>query len=263
VKNRLKQSKVSSHGVVPAFSAEVNGIFRKVFYLLGLFTAVGLIGYGISYLVVMPKVSPGGFVPTTPGNSAGIPSVFAIVQSAFILLYAFSFFPVSVMFALKKHYLNPHAVILAESLLGISLIMEIINNLPVIAAGMYRGSLAGISPDVMLYLRQMETLKYLSYDVAGFTLAYAAFFIYAITYFKSWKVFSYTVFGSILLFIANIPFLWLAPKVAIVLMVLSIFLFAAVTVFLAGIAVKEQFRKKLSFTPGLDSRHNTKKALKI
>ncbi len=224
-------------------NAERSEMFKKVFYMLGILTVIGLVGYGISYIVVMPKVSPGGFIPSAAQNSSGIDSVFSLVQSMLILLYAFSFFPVSVMFAVKKFDSNPYAVIFAESLLGISLLMEIMNNLPVFGAGIYRfqGHLAGISPDVMLYLRQVETLKYLSYDVAGFTLAYTAFFIYAVAFFKTWKAFSYTVFGSILLFIANIPFLWFAPKAAIILMVLSIFMFAAVTVFLGqGLLSKEK-----------------------
>ena len=58
--------------------------------------------------------------------------------------------------------------------------MEIINNLPLFTSGLFPYQLTSVSPDIQLYLRQVETIKYLAFDVVGFTLAYLAFFIYAI-----------------------------------------------------------------------------------
>jgi len=84
----------------------------------------------------------------------------------------------------------------------------------------------------------VETIKYLAFDVVGFAFAYLAFFIYALVFFKSDKVMSYTIIGSIVTFIANIPFLWFAPNGAVVLMVISVFAFALVPIYLARMAVK-------------------------
>jgi len=49
---------------------------------------------------------------------------------------------------------------------------------------------------------------------------------------------SYTMIGSIVLFIANVPCLWFAPNVAVILMAMSIFAFAPVPIFLARMAIE-------------------------
>lgn len=95
-----------------------------------------------------------------------------------------------------------------------------------------------ISPEILLYLRQVDSIRYLSYDVAGFTLAYAAVFVYALIHFRSHRWLSYTIIGSIVAFIANVPFLWFAPNVAVILMSVSIFAFASVPIFLARMAIE-------------------------
>lgn len=115
--------------------------------------------------------------------------------------------------------------------------IEIVNNLPPLAASIYPVKLANISPDILLYIRQVETIRYLSFDVAGFTLAYVAIFVYALVYFKTYRWLSYTIIGSIVIFIANIPCLWFAPHLAVILMSISILAFAAVPIFLARMAV--------------------------
>jgi hypothetical protein len=142
------------------------------------------------------------------------------------------------MATIKQYSTHPCAVVLACCLICTSLVIEIVNNLPIIAAWIYPGKLENIPPDVLLYLRQMETLRFLSYDVAGFTLAYAAFFCYALVYFRTRRALSVTIWGSIVAFIANVPFLWIAPNVAIILMAVSIFAFASVPIFLARMAVE-------------------------
>ena len=205
---------------------------------LGVLAAIGLVGYGLAYIIVMPKVSPDGFVPTPLGIGAGTLSHFGTMQAAFVLLYAFTFLPVSIMSTVKRYRMNPYALVLACSLIGISSLIEIINNLPLVAVGIYPGKLESISADILLYLRQVETIKYLSYDVAGFALAYVAIFVYAIVYFRSHRLLSYTMIGSIVLFIANVPCLWFAPNVAVILMAMSIFAFAPVPIFLARMAIE-------------------------
>jgi hypothetical protein len=212
-------------------------VFKKGFSALGGLAAISLVGYGLAYIIVMPKVSPDGFVPTTLEISAGTLH-FGTMQAAFVLLYAFAFLPVSIMFTVKKYRTNPYALVPGCSLMGVSFLIEMINNLPLVAVGIYPGKLESISADVLLYLRQVETIRYLSYDVAGFTLAYIAIFVYAIVYFRSHRLLSYTMIGSIVLFIANVPCLWFAPNVAVILMAMSIFAFAPVPIFLARMATE-------------------------
>jgi hypothetical protein len=214
------------------------GFFKTIYLILGILTAVGLVGYGLTYLVWMPKVDPAGFSPQSLGTSSGSASARVIAQSIFILIYAFSFLPVTVMFTVKNYQKNPYGLVLAGCLAVLSFIIEIINNLPAVASAIHPGRLSAISPEVMLYLHQADSLRYLSYDVPGFSLAYAAIFIYAIIYWPTHRRISYIILGSILLFLANVPFLWVAPNAAVILMVFSIFAFAPVPLFLAREAIK-------------------------
>ncbi len=213
-------------------------IFKKGFWLLGTAAAAGLVGYGLTYIVVMPSVSPDAFVPATLDPAAGTPALFGILQAAFVLSYAFAFLPVSVLFTVKRYSTNPYALILAGCLIDLSLLIQILNSLPALAAQIYPQPLISISPETLLYLRQADSIRYLSLDVAGFTLAYAAIFVYAVVYFRSHPRLSYTVIASIVLFIANVPFLWFAPNAAVILMAISIFAFAAVPIFLARMALE-------------------------
>jgi hypothetical protein len=213
-------------------------LFKKGFLVLGILAAVGLVGYGLAYMIVMPEVSPDGFVPQSIEAGSNTPSQFGMIQAIFVLLYAFAFLPVSILFTVKKYNVNPYALVFAGSLMCISLLIEIFNGLPVLGAQVYPANLADVSADVMLYLSQRETIRYLSFDVAGFTIAYAAIFIYAVVYFKSHRWLSYTIVASIVLFLANVPCLWFAPKAAVILMAVSIFAFATVPVFLARMAVE-------------------------
>jgi hypothetical protein len=188
----------------------------------------------------MPEVNPGNLVPAALENSSGRPGWFAPVLAACILLYAFTFFPVMVMFTVKKFRKNPYALIMSCSILGISLLLEIVNNLPILATSIYQGQLAGVSSTTLLYLKQIETLHYLAYDVAGFTLAYIAIFIYAIVYFKTQKLLAYSIFTSIAVFLASVPLMKLAPEAAVICLAVSVFTFSPVPVFLARQAVEEK-----------------------
>jgi hypothetical protein len=212
-------------------------LFKKIFLILGILTAIGLLGYGLAYLIVMPQVSPEGFVPRALENDTAVSLSFGTIQAIFILIYAFSFLPVSVMFTVKKYHLNPYAMVLACCLLGISSMLEISNNLPVVATGIYPGEFEQIPVDVLLYLKQIETIQYLALDVAGFSLIYAAVFVYALVYYRSHRWLSHTIFASIILFVLNVPCLWFAPHAAVILMAISIFALVPVPVFLAREAI--------------------------
>jgi hypothetical protein len=218
----------------------MNKLLNKTLYItFGIISTAGLIAYALSYIIKMPAVSSSGFVPETLTSYSGGVS-FGIILSAFILLYAFPFIPVNVLFTIENYKINPHGMILAGCLTCLSLILEIINNLPLLAAGIFTGKFSEIPPGVLLYLRQTETIRYLSFDVAGFSLLYIAVFIYAAIYFKINKLFSYTIFTSITLFILNVPFLWISSKAAIILMSTSVFALAVVPVFQAMYIVEKK-----------------------
>lgn len=42
-----------------------NKLFKRLFLVLGIFSFIGILGYGLSYILKMPEISPDGFVPKT------------------------------------------------------------------------------------------------------------------------------------------------------------------------------------------------------
>jgi hypothetical protein len=214
-----------------------SNLFKNIFIFLGVMTFVGIIGYGASYIIKMPEISPDGFVPKSVSIDSMTKFGFGNILAVFVLLYAFNFFPIIVMYTAKNYKTNPYAMIIAFSLITISLIIEIINNLPLLVSPFFHVSIDNVSKDTLLYLRQKETITYLAFDVAGFILAYIGFFIYALILYKRNPLISYTIYTSIILFIANVPFLWIAPNMAIILMFLSIVAFALVPIFLVRLTL--------------------------
>lgn len=210
--------------------------WRKGHLLLGLLAAAGLVGYALTYLVGMPQVHADGFVPASVDPNASWPSAFATIQSTCIVLHAFALLPVAVMFTVRNHKDSPYALVGAGSLLVLTLALELVNNLPVLVAGSYAGRFAHPDQATLLYLRQMESVRYLALDVVGFSGAYFACFVYAAVYRRSHRVLWWTVLASIGLFIANVPFLWPAPNVAVTLMSLSVLALAPVPVILSRMA---------------------------
>jgi hypothetical protein len=195
--------------------------FQNTILLLGILAGLGLFGYALVNLIRMPAVSPDAFVPKSLVQPEGFP--FGLFQLISALLFAFAFLPVSVIFTVKRYSDNPHAMILGCSLMCLALFIEIINNLPILGTYLYPVPLESISPDVILYLSQTSSIRYLSFDVAGFTLIYASLLIYSILYWKSRRVMSYLIVTSVITFAASVPFLWLGGIIAVALMAISIF----------------------------------------
>ena len=220
----------------------ISELSRKAVVALAVFTAVGLAGYAVSYLVVLPDVGSAGFMPTSLGELDGTPSAFATVLAGFALLYAFAFLPVAAMVTVRRYQTAPVASVFAVCLAGVSSIIEIVNNLPVLAARMYGGELAAISDDVLLRLIQVDAIRYLALDVAGFTLAYLAFVFYALAAWRTTRWPAYATGVSIGLFVINVPCLWFSPKAAVVLMAISILILSVVELGLGRIAAEDSTR---------------------
>jgi hypothetical protein len=215
----------------------IERFFRRSLFVCAIISSLCLLGYAMGNLIAMPAFNVNGFIPTTGAKS---PSGFFNLGNMgimFVLGYAFFLAPVIVWFTYKNYRTSPCALLLSACLSLISFIIEIMTNLPLLSLAIMKGKLSAISPDVALYLQQVESAKFMALDVAGFTLVYIAFVIYAIVYFKTKKLLSYTIIGSIVIFIANVPFLWISPIVAVILMVISIIAFALIPVLLAKMSV--------------------------
>jgi hypothetical protein len=218
-------------------NTSVERFFRKSLFVCAVISTLCLLGYALSYLIAMPELNVKEFIPTTlPQGKSGFLN-FGNITILFVLGYAFFLTPVVVWFTARNYRTSPVALFLSASLLIVSFIIEIVNNLPLLSLSMMSRKLSVISPEIDLYIHQVEAAKFMALDVAGFTLAYIAFAIYAIVYFRSKKVLSYTVIISIVAFIANVPFLPFAPRVAIILMSASIIAFAYIPIILAKMSV--------------------------
>jgi hypothetical protein len=215
------------------------GFFRKTFWVLGMLASLGLFGYALVNLIRMPAVSPDAFVPKAlvPSQPEGFP--FGLLQLIFILLYSFAFLPVSTFFTIKRYRENPYAMVLGGSLLWLSLIIEIINNLPIGGTYAYPEPLRQISPEVMLYLNQTASIRYLAFDVAGFTIFYAAMLVYMIHYWRSKPILSWMVIISVVTFAASVPCLWFSGGAAVALMAISIFCVSPFPFLFGKMAVEE------------------------
>jgi len=212
-------------------------VFQKIMVFLGILAGLSLFGYALVNLIRMPDVNPGAFVPNTLEQPSG--SSFGLFQLVFVLGFSFAFLPVSVMFTVKRYAENPHAMILGGSLLCLALIIEIINNLPFLGMYIYPERLTNISPFVMLYLNQMAAIRYLSFDVAGFTILYTALLIYAVVYWNSKRILSYLIIASVIIFTASAPLLWVSGKAAVVFMAISVFCLVPVPVLFGRVAVEQ------------------------
>lgn len=218
--------------------------FRYTFIILGIVTFISVFLYGIGNIAQMPEVSPDGFIPTSLENAPQSNTWLAMLSPIFVLLYAFSFIPVVLLFTIAKFKTNPYAMIIAVSMIVVSLVIEIVNALPMVSFMLTSVKMPAISPELLLYLKQTDAVRFLAYDVAGFTFAYMGLFIYALVFFKSHPLLSYLILASIVLFIANVPFLWIMPVMAVILMGISIIAFSVIPLIIVRITVKSELFKQ-------------------
>jgi hypothetical protein len=210
--------------------------FQKVTLILGVLAGICLLGYASNNLIRMPAASPDAFVPRELVQAGR--SSFSLLQFIFILGFSFSFLPVTVMFTIKRYRDNPHGLIFACSLLCFALILEIINNLPFLGNYAYPDPLAQIPPDVLLYLNQVSAIRYLSFDVAGFTVLYVSLFVFAVIYWNSQRMMGWLIIASIVIFSASAPFLWISGSAAVILMAISIYCLVPIPIYFGRLAAE-------------------------
>jgi hypothetical protein len=210
--------------------------FRSSILVLGILAGLCLLGYASNNLIRMPAANPDAFVPRELVQAGR--SSFSLLQFIFILGFSFSFLPVTIMVTIKRYGDNPHGMVFGCSLLCFALILEIINNLPFLGNYVYPEPLAQIPPDVLLYLNQVSAIRYLAFDVAGFTILYVALFIYVIIYWNSKRIMGWLIIASIVIFTASAPFLWISGTGAVVLMAVSIYCLVPIPIYFGRMAVE-------------------------
>lgn len=210
--------------------------FQRATLILGVFAGLCLLGYASINLIRMPAVSPDAFVPKELAQTSR--SSFGLLQFMFILGFSLSFLPVTIMFTIKRYGDNPYGMVFGCSMLCFALIIEVFNNLPFLGNYFYPEPLAQIPSDVLLYLNQVSAIRYLSFDVAGFTILYMALSIYAVIYWNSRRIMGYFVIASILIFSASAPFIWISGNLAVVLMAVSIYCLVPIPIYFGKMAVE-------------------------
>ena len=197
---------------------------------------LSLFGYALVNLIRMPAVSPDAFVPKELSQSGR--SLWSILQFIFILGFSFSFLPVTILFTIKRYGDNPPAMIIGCSLLAFALILEVINNLPFLGNYLYPEPLQQIPPDILLYLSQTAAIRYLSLDVAGFTILYTSLLVYAVSYWNSRRILGYLIVASVVIFAVSVPFLWLSGKVAVICLAVSVFCLVPIPILFGKMAIE-------------------------
>lgn len=209
---------------------------QRATLILGVIAGLCLLGYASINLVRMPAVSPDAFVPRELAQAGKSP--FGLLQLIFILGFSLSFLPVTVMFTIKRYGENPYGMVFGCSMLCFALIIEVFNNLPFLGNYVYPEPLAQIPHDVLLYLNQVSAIRYLSFDVAGFTILYAALFVYAVIFWDSRRIMGCLILASIVIFSASAPFLWVSGNMAVLLMAVSIYCLVPIPVYFGRMAVE-------------------------
>jgi hypothetical protein len=222
-------------------SANLSDRDNLLVFVLGVSAAIALIAYCIPTLQMINAVTPDGFIPQTVQPQPSQPVKQHINWSALaVLVYAFASIPVIVLFTIRQFKVSPASIVTASSLLILSMIMEVFNSLPMLASSIAHVKLSAVSPEVALRFAQSEATRFMGFDVAGFTLIYICYMAYGVILFRRNKLLGYSVAASIVLFIANVPFLWIAPWMAVILMVSSILLVAPVPAYMAFLSFKTE-----------------------
>jgi hypothetical protein len=120
----------------------------------------------------------------------------------------------------------------------VALLIEIFNNLPFLGAFVYPGPVATVSRDVLLYLNQTAAIRYLSFDVAGFSLLYASLLVYGYVFRKTTPAFGWLVVASIALFSASAPFLWIHGATAVTLLAVSVYCTVPIPLYFGRMALR-------------------------
>ena len=107
-----------------------------------------------------------------------------------------------------------------------------------LGALIYPAPLEQVSADVALRLRQAAAIRYLAFDVAGFSVLYASLLVYSAVFWKTNRLLATLNVASVLTFTLSAPFLWISGVAAVVLLVIAVLAVVPVPVILGRLATE-------------------------
>jgi hypothetical protein len=200
-------------------------------------SSLGILGCGVSYLIALPAVTPAMLVSGS-FQSLSLSRAFGLVQSGTVLLYAAALLPVAVALSIRQYRVNPFGIVLGGCIWVLSLAIEVFNTLPTLAVRLYPGRLIAPPAEMLPYLQQTQWIRFLAFDVAGFTLGFVAALIFAFVFRRREPRLAWLAVGSVAVFLLHLPFLWFSPVAAVALMGASICIAAATPLLYARLAAE-------------------------
>lgn len=209
---------------------------RLALLLLGALATAAVAAYGLGYVLALPRVTP-GMLLSGSFDTVALPRWFGLMQTAAVLLYSASLLPVTVALTLQRYRSAPVALVIGGSATCLALVMEVFNNLPVLVQHLYPGELIAAPAALLPYVRQTSWIRFAAFDVMAFTLLFAAALLYAAVFRREQPLLIWAAVGSVVVFVAHLPLLWVAPGLGAGVMGLSICLGACVPLLLAILAI--------------------------
>ena len=213
---------------------------------LGIIASLSLVACALCYLAApVPIDGLGGFLPDSSKAGKAL-TWFNMVYATGLVCYALAAAPITVVFAVRCYRLNPILIVMASVWLELSFVLELVNNLPIAARFLLppTATPAGLSDKALTYLSQVNALNYYALDVPGFMLAYIGLAIIAAVVYRRSRSIAIVTAASFAMLLANIPFLWLEPKIlASIFMGLAILAFAGFPLVMVKLSIKEKDSK--------------------
>ncbi|MCL1918943.1 MAG: hypothetical protein FWG14_11600 [Peptococcaceae bacterium] len=217
---------ITSCSLMPVSKSKLS---RVALMALGIIASLSLVVCALCYIVApVPIDGLGGFLPDS-GEADPSRSWLTGAYAAGLVAYALATAPIVAVCAVRCYRLNPILVVMAAAWLELSFVLELLNNLPLIARFLMppTATPVGLDNEALTYLAQLDTLDYLASDVPGFMLAYVGLTILSVVVYRHSRGLAIITAASFALFLANIPFLWFEPKIlACLLLGLAVLAFA-------------------------------------
>ena len=209
----------------------MNKLGSAALVALGIIASVSLVLYALPYFIAPVSIDGlGGFLPDsgTPDRDPSLAWLGALSASG-LVAYALAAAPIVAVCAVRYYHLNPILVVSAAAWLELSFMLELLNNLPLVVRFLMPPTAApvGLGDEALTWLAQLSALDYYALDVPGFMLAYVGLALLAAVLYRHSRSLAIITAASFTLFLANIPFLWLEPKIlACILLGLAVLAFA-------------------------------------
>jgi hypothetical protein len=213
---------------------------------LGVIASLSLVVCALCYIVApVPIDGLSGFLPDS-GQTEPSRTWLSVLYAAGLVIYALAAAPVVAVCTVRCYRLNPILVVMAAVWLELSFVLELVNNLPMVAKFLLppTATPVGLSNEALTYLSQLNALNYYAFDVPGFMLAYIGLAIISAIVYRHARGLAIVTAASFVLLLANIPFLWLGPKIlASILMGLAILIFAGFPLIMVKLSVRDTIFK--------------------